>query len=156
MRFSGNQQHAGLSEIFQFRIPKPDQGGKILAVCGPMITLVERGREMPLRIQVFKGNLAQRKLLSHPSLPAKPLSPMTVRGAGLCQRLPGSRDSELSSLTLKRNALPGTGTPPGHRVERGAFSGNIARDIPKLGFEFVFSAVTLSYALLRESTARCT
>src|SRR5678815_5355717 len=38
--------------------------------------------------------------------------------------------------------------PPGLRVERGAFSGNIKRDIPKLGFEFVFSAVTLSYALL--------
>src|SRR5678816_4394442 len=46
--------------------------------------------------------------------------------------------------------------PLGLRVERGAFSGNIARDIPKLGFEFVFSAVTLSYALLRESTARWT
>src|SRR5678815_2733061 len=46
--------------------------------------------------------------------------------------------------------------PPGLRVERGAFSGNIAQEIPKLGFEFVFSAVTLSYALLRESIARWT
>src|SRR5678815_3718918 len=113
MRFSGNQQHAGLSEIFQFRIPNPDRGGKLLAVGGPMIALVERGREMPSRIQDFTGNLAQRKLLSHPSLPAKPLSPKTVRGAGLCQRLPGSRDSGLSSPTLKPNALPGTGIPPG-------------------------------------------
>src|SRR5678816_4047881 len=77
-----------LAKFFQFRIPNPDQGGKLLAVGGPMIALVERGREMPSRIQVFTGNLAQRKLLSHPSLPAKPLSPKTVRGAGLCQRLP--------------------------------------------------------------------
>src|SRR5678815_4217531 len=66
MRFSGNQQHAGLSEIFQFRIPNPDRGGKLLAVGGPMIALVERGREMPSPIQVFTENLAQRKLLSFP------------------------------------------------------------------------------------------
>src|SRR5678815_3199172 len=95
MRFSGNQQHAGLSENFQFRIPNPDRGGKPLAVGGHMIALVECGREMPSRIQLFTGYLAQRKLLSF---------------------------------------------PPGLRVERGAFSDNIARDIPKLGFEIEFSA----------------
>ena len=95
MRFSGNQQHAGLSEIFQFRIQNPDRGGKPLAVGGSMIALVERGREMLSRIQVVKGNLAQRKLLSFPT---------------------------------------------GLRVERGAFSGNNARDIPKLGCEVEFSA----------------
>src|SRR5678815_4200240 len=90
MRFSGNQQHAGLSEIFQFRIPNPDRGGKRLAVGGPMIALVERGREMPSPIQLITENLAQRKLLSFP--------------------------------------------PPGLRVERGAFSGNNARDFPKSDF----------------------
>src|SRR5678815_3708820 len=100
MRFSGNQQHAGLSENFQFRIPNPDRGGKPLAVGGHMIALVECGREMPSRIQVFTGYLAQRKLLSFP--PCETLSPKTVRGAGLCQRRPGSRDSRLSSLTLER------------------------------------------------------
>src|SRR5678816_4254931 len=66
MRFSGNQQHAGLSEFFQFRIPNPDRGGKLLAVGGSMIALVERGREMPSPIRLFTGNLAQRNLLSFP------------------------------------------------------------------------------------------
>src|SRR5678816_3747065 len=66
MRFSGNQQHAGLSEFFQFRIPNPDRGGKLLAVGGYMIALVERGREIPSRIQLFTENLAQRNLLSFP------------------------------------------------------------------------------------------
>src|SRR5678815_542697 len=66
MRFPGNQQHAGLSENFQFTIPNPDRGGKLLAVGGPMIALVERGREMPSTIQLITENLAQRKLLSFP------------------------------------------------------------------------------------------
>src|SRR5678816_2864936 len=90
MRFSGNQQHARLSEIFQFPIPNPDSGGKLLAVGGPMIALVERGREMPSPIQLITENLAQRNLLSF--------------------------------------------RPPGLRVERGAFSGNNARDFPKSDF----------------------
>src|SRR5678816_2758063 len=66
MQISGNQQHAGLSEIFQFRIQNPDRGGKPLAVGGSMIALVERGREMPSPIRLFTGNLAQRNLLSFP------------------------------------------------------------------------------------------
>src|SRR5678815_5044589 len=66
MRFSVNQQHAGLSEIFQFRIPNPDRGGELLAVGGPMIANVERGREMPSPIQLITEYLAQRKLLSFP------------------------------------------------------------------------------------------
>src|SRR5678815_2669351 len=66
MQISGNQQHAGLSEIFQFRIQNPDRGGISLTLGGHMIALVERGREMPSRIQVFTENHAQRNLLSFP------------------------------------------------------------------------------------------
>src|SRR5678815_117182 len=67
MRFSGNQQHAGLSEFFQFRIPNPDRGGKLLAVGGSMIALVERGREMPFPNPGFHGKSRAAK---PPFLPA--------------------------------------------------------------------------------------
>src|SRR5678815_4561874 len=80
---------SGPTKIF-FQSPAPNSEGKFLTLGGPMIALVERGREMPFPIRLLTENLAQRKLLSF--------------------------------------------RPPGLRVERGAFSGNNARDFPKSDF----------------------
>src|SRR5678815_2049298 len=99
MRFSGNQQHAGLSEFFQFRIPNPDRGGKLLAVGGSMIALVERGREMPSPIRRFTGNPAERNLLSFP--PAGPRG-----GMGIFFRHHGASFSKVGFWTEGGYLLP--------------------------------------------------